>query len=329
MKNYIYVVYLTICLLGTSLVSDAVAFEPYFTDYKFDNAPAPTRITESTPPRSPAISGSFYSEMSSSYPLRDPSPTMTQIPDSVQVEKYGKIYQQLAKGEYDGAVKDLKTYVDELIPYWDDWEKCALVSKLQRILANAYELNGEWNNALGLYAIVCGDRSKEFEWAKIRVLYANGRNKEVYLRVMKILEQSSWASPDSVVTKIENFRKDAFSNKNHLIMGSDESLPLMIKDGLAIDYEWETLWKLRDNCARVICPELYYVTAASTLFEPNARNFFELQQISFEKFIIFMEKEWETLEKPILLDKNKEREYIEFLRKLNQVPYDVVLREKQ
>lgn len=64
------------------------------------------------------------------------------------------------------------------------------------------------------------------------------------------------------------------------------------------DPKWFALWKLRDQCARAICPELRYIKYLGNDPGEAQRKFEALQKDAFEKFLTFMEEELAAVDEP-------------------------------
>ena len=337
---YILRCYKSACLIGLLLVflaTSAGASDSRCFKCEIGNEPVPKRKTVSdVKDFSPTIFSTFFLE-TSPVPalgmLSHISPDLGMLPHiSPSVEQQRQIlYRRLAEGNYDDAIRDAREYIDSLLPVLDDWKNCALFSKLQWTLATAYELKGEWEKALGRYAIVYGENSNDFLWAKIRILYASGNKLDAFYFVCRFLNSQNFNPTviESVLAKIEERQKSR--DKKGGKKGGTTNVAILFDSGRnVVDFEWKTLWKLRDNCARVICPELYFVTSVRSQNNDGLTSFYETQQKAFQDFITFFEEELNELVNQRAASagfaegeklKDEYWENVELLKKLDAIPY--------
>ena len=146
---------------------------------------------------------------------------------------------------------------------------------------------------------------------------------QAFQRVCHLIRDVSNCSVDSVNEKIFRAREAQREGRFHIYTW-DESFYLLSSDRRGLDREWLALWGLRDNCARVVCPELHFVTTISPLRETDAKKrmkyFPEYQRECFEKFVALMEEEYAKRdEKSPWYKENGEA--LVFLHELEKIPY--------
>lgn len=191
-------------------------------------------------------------------------------------------------------------------------------------MADAYELNGDWRQALNARAALHGDKSDEFTWAKARILYATGDRENALKLICNATLSVSYISVDSVLQKRETERE------RRRKLGWDE---LQIKRSWLMAEtspawpEWFALWKLRDHCARVIYPELHYVAVLdyqSKMLEKGLKEgealFNAKQREGFERCLTFMEEELARLPEE---KRARFAPQVEFLKSLQRLPYEL------
>ena len=61
-----------------------------------------------------------------------------------------------------------------------------------------------------------------------------------------------------------------------------------------VDRDWFELYSFRDDCARVVCPELYFATSGKDREEAQA-NFDALRREKYAEFLAFAEAEFARL----------------------------------
>ena len=233
------------------------------------------------------------------------------------------IYSLIAKGDYPTAIEELKKLLSELGPIGEFSGYSALeYSEALATLGVAYELNGNWKEAVDVYTIVYGEGSSEFLWVKIRILYAVDRKLEAFKLICDAIGEVEWASPVTVKEKVERLKEER-SNKKGCCTSDDDYFAVLSDIAKGHDAEWSAIWILRDNCARVICPEAPYVSSNfRTDVKRGGRFYFDLQKESFEALIDFMEEQSQIARElgiPYRAPVVERR--IEYLKEINQIPY--------
>ena len=174
MKYYVYAACYVACFISLvcCFTSDAVADDCHFAEYELGDAPAPQRIKATV--RQPAI---IYYELVGMLPIN-----MIVTYEYVEFMDY---YRWIAEGEYDKLIERMEIYLSNRSPCYLVWRNVDYMVRYQFMLASAYELKGEWKKALCLYALVYGEKSTDFEWAKIRILFGSGHKHEAFERACK------------------------------------------------------------------------------------------------------------------------------------------------
>ena len=289
---------------------------PMLTSNFFKGKTAPERIKITEPVAEPVVDPNYVgladnvpdlAVMRRSYPVR----TSFAYPDGANFEALRKI----RAGEYDSAIRELQETLNAFTPWWEErvWHDEQYPATIPAIsvpinmylLATAYELNGDWGDMLNANAVIYGGKSEEYSWARIRATYASTPDFEgpgmlrMLSREAKKLPQQSL---DEVLKTVESSRI------------SDDASMFRATESWKPTAAWKAFYTFYENCARVVCPEIYFVTkyrGSST----SERNYFELQKESFGAFVDVMEKQYQGL--PSGSDSESEfAQTIELLRKL-------------
>lgn len=302
---------LTLCAISASYLG-AYASEPE--DYYVESEPK--RITVDLIDGYPLVGDSFIASVSSNtfYAVIKNHCTL--------------LNKELPRGNYDVVIDTALSVVKQHSEWWENVvlsedhikiDDPAVLTEYQGLLAIAYELKGDWQHANLAYSVAYGNNSEEARWAEIRTLYSRGSEATKRLALWKfacLMQEIHLGSVDSVNETIRKYYESPRPADPRPLTSTIINLN---------DTEWRSLWKFRNNCARVICPELYFV---SNKFEQShgGRDFFELQQESYEKFVEYVEEYWGDE------GKDRQRYYasggefgsakkLELLRKLKTMPY--------
>ena len=233
-------------------------------------------------------------------------------------------YSLIAKGDYQTAIEELKNLLSEFGPIGEFSRLSALnYSEALATLGVAYELNGNWKEAVDVYAIIYGEGSSEFLWTKIRILYAVDRKMEAFELLCDAIGEVEWASPIAVKEKVERVKEErSKSSREGWCVSDDDFFAVQSKIGRGYDPEWSAIWILRDNCARAICPEAPYVSSnLGTDVDNGVRYYFDLQKESFETLVKFMEEQYQLIDGPNKYKTPAIKKRIEFLKEIMQIPY--------
>jgi hypothetical protein len=176
------------------------------------------------------------------------------------------------------------------------------------MLALAFELNGDWREALDAYAVLYAADSEEAWRAKARIMYATGNRDLAFRYAAYAIARRSYVSLDSVRKKVATYRDELTAQKRTW----ERSTKVFSLETGALDEEWRAVWELYDNCARVVCPELPYAVSESEN-STTIKRFNALQTEAFKNFIIFMEQEYARVD---LDDQKQFQPQMEFLHKL-------------
>lgn len=274
------------CILGFVLNASIFAFdeiskEPIYYQFDLDGKPAPQRMVSNVAADVPLpIENEFIAKLYSFH--------STIRRDCEQIENREKLLVAIARGDYQTAIqeaeKGLKKYSPLGTNFRTEVDSGPLYRKYLFFLATAHELNGDWREALSLFAILEGEDSVDFMMTEARILYATGNKEEAVKLAGEVLLRLDPLPFDSVSKKIEERNKRTQGRRVCLIS---------LEPG-AYDPEWILLWKLRDSCARIICPELHFVAAHPFRKVPEgSKRFDELQRESFERFLELVDEEYE------------------------------------
>ncbi|MBQ2790634.1 MAG: hypothetical protein IJE97_13450 [Thermoguttaceae bacterium] len=152
------------------------------------------------------------------------------------------------------------------------------------LLATACELNGNWGEALNVYAALDGNRSANFQWALARIYHSLGLYDAAFTRIM-----SETPTLDEARIAMERLKEKVESGK---IVKTEKKIALVaVFEGRAtevIDVDWMKFYRFRDNGARVVCPELHFATLERVKSEADEK-YDALWNASFERFIAFLE----------------------------------------
>jgi len=230
----------------------------------------------------------------------------------------------LQVGQYDKAIEAACAGLAKTLPLREKSDGGGSREYLY-LLAVAYELKGEWEKALDAYDTLYGARSQDALWARARVLYATEHKELAFFTASRALALNLNLSVDDAIEAV----KTASVKKTPLpVPGSRPRLlaPSNVKGGL--EPNWFGVWKLREHCARFVCPELYYLV---TREKPDSASFTdeyaELHEMKFAEFCEFMEAEFARLQKegngtriqPFVAEEHVPQ--MNLLRELKRVPF--------
>ena len=276
------------CILGFVLNASIFAFdevgkEPIYYQFDLDGKPAPQRMVSNVADDVPLpIENEFIAKLYSFH--------STNRRDCEQIENREKLLVAIARGDYQTAIKEAEIGVKKYSPlgtnFGIDAKSGTLLRKYMFFLATAHELNGDWREALSLFGAIEGDYSVDFMLTEARILYAIGNRKDAFKISCDAVLRLDPLPIDSVFGKIENERQNFPKRQRIMLPGGAGSY----------DPEWIQLWKLRDSCARIVCPELHFVAAHPFRKVPEgSKSFDELQRESYELFLKFIDEENERL----------------------------------
>lgn len=214
------------------------------------------------------------------------------IPNYISIDGI-RLQHQMARGEYDEVIQECHRIIAENSLWWESepwieggeknhWK----LTEAQRLLANAYELKGEWGKAKRAYEVVLGVSSKDYMWVLARCAYEEKKNND-----KDTAEASQTMCPDCFLTgeldRLMQERDNILELKELLKRdgrhGSMEEINRWNQDFHQLRWTWKRVWLFRDRVARMICPELYYVS--SLMPREGAYQFSTLQKDSFEQFL--------------------------------------------
>ena len=212
----------------------------------------------------------------------------------------------IAAGRYSKVIEEVQEEIESLSPFWKK-DSAAQISRYLQVLATAYELNGNWKEALDTWALLYGTTSDEYYWALIRILYGSGDKEFAYVLACDMVASLHWVNVDDVKQKIKE--------KGPVVYSS------FLNGGGVWDQEWLALLRFRNECARVICPEMYFVSSngVEKREDKGTLGFRVLQSQSYSKFVDFMQEQWKSRQGEGRAD-SKEEKMIQFIEAVNTVP---------
>ncbi len=190
------------------------------------------------------------------------------------------------------------------------------------VLALSYEFSGQEVRAFNVYSLLYGS-SPEMTWASLRLGYAHEQGKslppfsncisgDVYQTLCEFVPTLSLPSIDSVVMRINAELEERVAEK--------KDIPCDYRD-------WETidLYRFRDNCARIVCPDLHhrYNPFRKDYNIYRKRELCVRTRVAYSKFIEYMERRHsEYMTRPAsLIDLENATKTMEILRKIAELPY--------
>ncbi len=214
------------------------------------------------------------------------------VPNYVSVDGI-KLQHQMARGEYDEVVQECQRIIAENSLWWESkpWIEGGeknhwMLTEAQRLLANAYELKGELGKAKRAYEIVLGVSSKDYMWVQARCAYEALRNDNKGTpESSKIMCLNCFlmGELDRLMQERENILKLKELLKRDGRHGSMEEINQWNRDFYQLKWTWKRVWLFRDRVARMICPELYYVSSLTP--REGVSLFSTLQKESFGQFL--------------------------------------------
>lgn len=206
----------------------------------------------------------------------------------------------LQVGRYDKAIEMARAGLEKTSPLRFEKTKDGMPSSLfpayLYLLAVAYELKGEWQKALDAYDALYGARSQDAFWARARILYATEHKELAFLMASRALAMNLSFSVDDAIESAKAASAKKPTEPPSLGRRPQFLAPSKVRGGL--DPNWFGVWKLREHCARFVCPELHYLVTRES---PNVASFTdeyaELHEAKFAEFCEFMEAEFARLQK--------------------------------
>ena len=253
------------------------------------------------------------------------------IPGYLSEEGIALAY-KMAQGKYDEVIEGTQKSIKANISWWedasleDDGEKDNVkIMEMQRLMANAYELKGDWENAFRAYEVFLGELSEDYSWITMRRLYVDDKREfegaisTLTLLFLKEDGENVRRISEAIKQGEEEYRKEL----KEYSKSSQHKFVRRFRIPPELAPTWRRVWTFRDRCARIICPEIYYVTSLTP--QDNVDCFPVLQKEMFESLIEIQNGAYLRL---VELDgKNSNTETVangvEFLRLLDSIPYDL------
>ncbi len=233
------------------------------------------------------------------------------------------LLQKLRQCEYEEAIAATKARLEILNPIRFDasaetdetkrgaWE----FRRYLYVYATALELNGNWREAERVYAALYGGpRTEECRLASARFYYATGDKSSAFRLLMDdVRKKAASLSVEETLGRLERGeireRSDRWTGRFAFARGG------------IVDRDWFELYSFRDDCARVVCPELYFAVSGKDRDEAQA-NFDAFRREKYAEFLAFAEAEFARLpegkeeERPLTPTQQQHGEEMAFLRDL-------------
>lgn len=164
-----------------------------------------------------------------------------------------------------------------------------------RGLAVAYELKRDWDAAESLVALAYD--TSEGTWARLRIQYAREKDsnatptgdfepEDLFFEICMMVKQETYLDVDRVIK----------SNGEFLALNEEDKrsgLPVPNSYG---DYEAVRLYQLREKCARIATPDLYYRKCTLSEDDNDQRAAYRQQvRKSYAEFLRFMEGRYQLV----------------------------------
>lgn len=214
-----------------------------------------------------------------------------------------KLQHKMAQGKYVEVIEECRKIIAENSLWWESkpwieggeknhWK----LTEAQRLLANGYELKGEWGKAKRAYEVVLGVSSKEYMWTMARCAYEEMRNsdkKTSESSQLMCLDCFLRGELDSLMQERENICKLKELLQRDGRHGSMAEMNEWYCEFSPLRRTWKRVWLFRDRVARIFCPELYYVSSITP--HEGVKLFSALQKDSFEELLISFKKQRDAL----------------------------------
>lgn len=271
-------------------------------------------------------------------------------------ESLNYIVRFLWKNDYEGAIKTLRSRIDERlkndVPWnvpWNPTDRLRLYMRnaglgLNRdfqALAICLELNGDYEECVVIYSLVFGTDPETLGWIDARVAYEWRRREplpgldvteSVFHSVVKLIQDFHDLTPtnvDNVIRKVRETEKAFAEGKASSLCYT--GIPVMFDSLERRDQEAVELYRLRDWCARIVCPKLHFIYLG--LYDDMPRDgerikLIETTRKSYEEFVDLMEEEYSKLKSSnhylVSLENFRGRRALDamtLLRKMKELPY--------
>ena len=246
-------------------------------------------------------------------------------------EKGIELTYKMARGEYDSVIEEAQESIKENFPWWegkpwkDGGERDHLkIVEMQRLMANAYELKGDWENAFRAYQMFLGELSEDYDWIFLRQLFIEDQNFFMHCLLYDKLGKLYSEEGEDVRRLVETVRKDEEELEKRVFQKPGSKPARYFRVPYDLRPTWRRVWTFRDRCVRALCPEIYYVTSLTP--QDGVACFSDLQKETFERLIDIANDYHEQTKKVAGFGSNflqQEHEWLEFLRLLDSIPYDL------
>ena len=187
----------------------------------------------------------------------------------------------LHRGEYEKAITKIK---DELEKY--PYENFGYLRReLLILLCDAYELSDKLEEAWGINDLLYSRYEPMFGWLFFRFTFQDFvRKNEDFTQdkiilfekiYMHILQYYLFYTVDRVLKNIARYK----------LYG-----PAMMPMDIGSYHEWRAIYCLRNQCARIVCPDLPYKYIGEGKFD--VKVFCEANHKAYDEFLAFMEEQY-------------------------------------
>lgn len=245
---------------------------------------------------------------------------------------------EMARGNYDEVIASTQKSIKENFPWQEgkSWkyggQKDHLkVAEMQRLMANAYELKGDWENAFRAYETFLGELSDNYEWICLRRLFIENEDSLRLALLNRVIEFRTDGEEENARRLVEAIRRgeEKYDEEVKRVRARFPNINVKKEVGrnfcVPRDLEptWRRIWTFRDRCVRALCPEIYYVT--TLIPQEGVRSFPDLQKETFERLIEMENDYYVKLAEAYgtSSDSTPYKKGVDFLRLLNEIPYDL------
>lgn len=204
---------------------------------------------------------------------------------------------KLRRGDYEEAIATTKARLEILNPIRFDESAETDDAKVREggefrrylyVYATSLELNGNWREAERAYAALYGGpRAEECRLALTRFYYATGDKSSAFRLLMDDVRKK--AANLSVEETLGRLERGEIRERSDLATGR-----FAFASAGIVDRDWFELCSFRDDCARVVCPELFFAVSGKDRGEAQA-NFDALRREKYAEFLAFAEAEFARL----------------------------------
>lgn len=152
-------------------------------------------------------------------------------------------------------------------------------------IATRCELKGEWREAIFVYAVLYGLRDDDYYWALARILNATEDRELAFELLWGLIEKNA------TLYSVERTLEKLTSEK---IVRSENGAVYVDRRTKTLDMDWYGIYRLRDLCARVVCPDLYWSVPCEPGDDPTIvqKKFDDWRHKKYAEFLQVAEEEF-------------------------------------